>query len=129
MRTTSKLGLVAALTLVTMALAAGPAYAVNAVATENGPGNLDNGVISITCTSMDIGMTLDGSGGGTIDSLTFGGCTNDVVGAACSLTVTGLPQAFRITTGWPGCGRLHTDRPAVPRHGGRLRRLDMLRLT
>jgi hypothetical protein len=118
MRSARKFWLVAALALAAMALAAGPSYATtipevgNAVATENGPGNLDNGVISITCTSSDATATMANNGTTTIDALTFGGCTNTVSGAACTVTVTGLPQAGHTTGVAPDDGDFTTTGPS-----------------
>jgi hypothetical protein len=97
MRTARRLMKVVAPAVAAMALAAGPAYG-DIPGTENGPSNLDNGVIGITCTSSDIVITLQSSGAGSIDALSFGGCTEVVSGAACALTVTGLPQAFQVTS-------------------------------
>jgi hypothetical protein len=117
MRSARKLWLVAALALAAAALAAGPAYATTinevgtALATENGNGNLNNGVISITCTSSDATATLANSGATSIDALTFGGCTNVLSGAACTVTVTGLPQAGQTTFVAPDDGDFTTVGP------------------
>jgi hypothetical protein len=89
--------------LATMALAAGPAYATtiaevgDATATERGAFNIDNGFMSITCSSSDTQWTFQNSGAVSLDGLAVsGGCMEGITGLACVVTVTSLPQSAQI---------------------------------
>jgi hypothetical protein len=111
MRSARKFWLVAALAVAATALAAGSAFATTISPAgfargEAGPGNLDNGVISITCQSSDAVANLASNGATSIESLTFSDCTEDVSGAECTVVVTGLPQSATTThDGVPGSNR------------------------
>jgi hypothetical protein len=117
MRTARKLMQSVALALAGLALAAGPAYATtiaevgNAVATEQGSSNFDNGNISITCTSSDATLTFANSGATTIDTLTFAGCSHVLTGMACTYIVTNLPQTAQTTFVAPDDGELTPTGP------------------
>jgi hypothetical protein len=111
MRSASKFWLVAALALAAMALAAGPAFATTITPAgdargEAGPGNLNNGIISITCQSSVAVANLATNGDTSINSLTFADCTEDISGATCTVVVDGLPQLAATThDGFPGSNR------------------------
>jgi hypothetical protein len=123
MRSASKVWLVAALAVAATALAAGSAFATTISPAgfargEAGQGNLDNGVISITCQSSVAIANLDAGAPGpepantSIESLTFADCTEDVTQADCTVVVDGLPQDAGTTYVSPDVGELALDGPS-----------------
>jgi hypothetical protein len=116
MRTLSKLWLLVALALTAMAVAAGPASAQsdptvnqtvtvaeagNWTANENGPGNLANADISVSCTTSTAAGTIKNDGRLTVEALTFGSvadpCTETILGTTCTVTVEDLPNTATVT--------------------------------
>jgi hypothetical protein len=103
MNTTSKLALLCALALAAMAVASASALATTVTpeggytATEDGDGNLNNGVLNITCT----GSTAAGSVSNTntpsrmtITNLAFNSCSTPA--GDCGVTLTTLPAQLDV---------------------------------
>jgi hypothetical protein len=65
---------------------------------RNAHGN--NGTV-ITCQSSDIAGTVTSAGAVTVNTLTFGNCTEPNLGVSCTVTVTTLPANLQINFASP----------------------------
>ena len=108
MKTTSKLALLCALALAAMAVASASALATTVTpeggytATEDGDGNINNGVLNLTCTASTLAGSVSNTptpSRMTITSLTFDNCSTP--GGSCTVTVTTLPAQLDVRDNTP----------------------------
>jgi hypothetical protein len=123
MTRTGKLWLIPTLALAAMALATAPAAAVTVA--EAGkftlvplePLTITNSAISVTCDNVTGSGTATNAGAVTIDTLSFGRCTETNSGTTCAMVgVNNLPDSFTMThnSTRPHTGDMTSDGTSLP---------------